>query len=539
MSELTALKPQADATADTKMLSHIRYLLQAGQYHQSFNFAKALVKAKPLCAEHWLVLSEVLSNPSLAGTGKPLVAANRAVQLAPENIACLTQQANCLVDDGEFKKAQSIAEKALALNPADAFIYDKLGLIFNRCGELTTAYQCFKKATELQPKTTHFLFNLAALQRAMGLTDEARQSFTAVIACEPDNSSAYLARSGLYKASDELNAVNELKQALAKAKHPHSKVKLNFALAKELEDMQQYQNSFSYLQAGNDIRKQHMDYQVANDVQAMEAITNSFSPKNYSAITAGFDTEEPIFIIGLPRTGTTLLERIITSHTEVFSAGELQNFSINLVKQAQQKLGQGLNRSDLIKQSVNLDYDALGRCYLESTRPRTGSHKHFVDKLPLNFLYAGLIHKALPEAKIIHLTRSPMDACYAIYKTLFEQAYPFSYQLSDLAQYYLAYRRLMDHWQTLLGDNLYHVAYEDLVNQQEQTSRALIDYCRLDWQPECLHFEKNSAPTSTASATQVREGIYKSSVAKWRNYEQQLQPLQQAIEEGGYNAVSW
>jgi hypothetical protein len=252
--------------------------------------------------------------------------------------------------------------------------------------------------------------------------------------------------------------------------------------------------------------------------------------------TAGglVDCEEPIFIVGLPRTGSTLLERMLGSHSDVFAAGELQNFAIELVKLAKSTFaGERLDKLSLVNKSTRLDFSALGANYLDSTRPRTGSSRFFIDKMPLNFLYIGLIHLALPAARIVHLTRHPMDACYAIYKTPFDQAYPYSYDLQDLGRYYIAYRQLMDHWHAMLPGRVLDVAYEDLVSNTEGTIRQVLEYCDLEWQPACLDFHQSLAPTNTASAAQVREPVYTSSVAKWRHVEEGLAPLRTMFEQAG------
>ena len=194
--------------------------------------------------------------------------------------------------------------------------------------------------------------------------------------------------------------------------------------------------------------------------------------------------------------------------------------------------------ANLVTQSLTLDFSKLGEAYLSSTGTRRSGIRFVTDKLPLNFLYCGLIHKALPAAKIIHVTRNPMDACYAMYKRLFRDAYPMSYDLSDLGNYYLAYWKLMQHWYQLMPDAIYPVCYEDLVIHQEQTSRDLIAHCDLPWQDACLRFQENPAASTTASASQVRLPVYTSSIGKWRRYEMELKPLKFLLEKAGVDVDS-
>jgi hypothetical protein len=192
-----------------------------------------------------------------------------------------------------------------------------------------------------------------------------------------------------------------------------------------------------------------------------------------------------------------------------------------------------MTRRQLVQQTAELDFTRLGEAYLDSSRPLTGHTPHFIDKMPLNFLYAGLIHLALPHARIIHLVREPMDSCYAIYKRLFQDAYPWSYDLDEIADYYLAYRRLMTHWNKAMPGVIHELHYEELVTSAETCSRELLCHCDLIWEEQCLHFDQSTAPSTTASASQVRQPLYTSSIQRWRDYEQQLAPLAEKLREAG------
>jgi hypothetical protein len=247
---------------------------------------------------------------------------------------------------------------------------------------------------------------------------------------------------------------------------------------------------------------------------------------------AGHVNAEPIFVIGMPRTGTTLLERILSSHSVVHPAGELQTFSVELAKHCKRVEGEAPSRAeDLVVRSALIDFTALGEDYIAGTRPGTGQTAHFVDKLPLNFLYAGLIHLALPKAKIVLLERDPMDTCYAIYKTLFEGIYPFSYDLEELANYFAAYRQLIDHWQSVMPGVMHVVKYEELVTDPEPVVDDLLSYCSLSYEEACRRFYENRNVSTTASAVAVREDLFQSSIGLWRNYEEQLKPVTEILGE--------
>ena len=197
------------------------------------------------------------------------------------------------------------------------------------------------------------------------------------------------------------------------------------------------------------------------------------------------------------------------------------------------KLGPVQDRKEIIARSLVVDHGKVGRRYIERTRPFTGHTPHFIDKLPGNFMMIGTIHLSLPNAKIIHVRRTPVDACYAIYKFLFNEAYAWSYDLGEIASYYVAYHRLMAHWREALPGRLIEIAYEDLVADLESVARKLVADLGLAWEPACIEFHRNEAAAMTGSAAQVRQKVYSSSVGRWKNYEEQLQPVVKALERAG------
>jgi hypothetical protein len=307
-----------------------------------------------------------------------------------------------------------------------------------------------------------------------------------------------------------------------------------YALAKELEDLGESERSFQYLKLGADTRRGLMQYHIDRDLETMSSIQETFSADLFERSIEGDSNAEAIFILGMPRTGTTLVERILSSHTDVFAAGELNNFAVQLMNLVRAHVSENkLPRDELVRLSAGIDFKTLGAAYIESTRPFTGHTPRFIDKLPLNYLYTGLIHLALPNAKVINLRRNPMDTCYAVYKQLFLDAYPFSYDLEELGKYYVAYHRLMEHWHAVLPGVIHTVDYETLVSDIEGESRRLLDFCDLDWQPQVLKYYESKEASTTASTTQVRQPVYKSSVGRWRDYERQLQPLIRILRDAG------
>ncbi len=395
------------------------------------------------------------------------------------------------------------------------------------------AHAAYDKAVRLAPDQIRYRFNRAAVLRFLGQLDAAEQDYDAIIAAHPDDAEAWLNRSELRIQTGERNHVSALEQWAARGFSGwRQEVPVRFALAKEYEDLGLYADSWRQLHAGAALRRGHLQYDVNADLATVDWIRAAFP----EALTHsdGDPSGEPIFIVGMPRTGTTLLERILGGHRDVFAAGELAHFALAVVAATKRATGRpDLGRSDLIAASARADFRELGADYLSRTRPRTGHTRRFVDKMPLNYLYCGLIRRALPGARILHLTRHPMATCYAVYKTLFNQGYPFSYDLAELADYYAGYRRLMAHWHEALPGQILDVSYERLVTDPMGESQRVFEYCGLEWSPGCLDFHQGTSATTTASAAQVRRPIYRSSVDLWRHYATQLAPVAQRLDGAG------
>jgi hypothetical protein len=244
--------------------------------------------------------------------------------------------------------------------------------------------------------------------------------------------------------------------------------------------------------------------------------------------------ESPIFIVGLPRTGTTLVDRIIGSHSAVHSAGELSALMDAVAAVAVAECPQTASTwLGLAKAMGSLHGEPIAREYLARAHALRGDKRRFTDKAPANFFYCALIFRAFPSARIVHLTRHPLAACHAIYKTRFNGGYPFAYELGELADFYLNYRRLMAHWHAILPGRILNVAYEDVVTAQGATTRRILDYLGLPFEPACLDFHLNPQAAMTSSSVQVRQPLYESSLSLWRHYAQDLEPLRQRLLAGG------
>ncbi|MBV2130611.1 tetratricopeptide repeat-containing sulfotransferase family protein [Arsukibacterium indicum] len=489
-----------------------------------------LIRHFPHVADSWLAASIFAEQTSQFG--KALQATDRALTLTPNAPALQLRRLHCLQRCHQTAAALQLADHLCQTPPADAAFLSELALQCSQLQRFNQAAQLYQQAVTLQPDNATLYYNYATMLRFCGQLTDAEHMLDKAIALEPGDTDAWHLRSNLRKQQPTRHHCADLTAMLQQQDlSPKQRVQLHYALAKELEDLQQYPQSFVQLHAGASLRRQHINYQLDDDLAVMQHIQQQFGADFFRQRSAGgCNSDEPVFIVSMPRAGSTLAERILGCDQQVQLAGELNNFASQFARQAQLQAGRKLDKPALVQQATQLDFAALGQAYIDSTRPLTGQHKHFVDKLPLNFLYVGLIHLALPRARIIHVQRNPIDHCYAIYKHLFADAYPFSYQLDELAKYYQAYQALMAHWQQVLPGVIYTVQYEDLISQPETQSKALFEYCGLTWTERCLQFHQhNQQASTTGSASQIRQPLYSSSVARWRCYQTELAELVNAF----------
>lgn len=515
------------------MLARAEFLLSKGKLQDAVNIANHTLRNYRRDPRVWSLFCKI--NLAQRRYDNAIENAKKVIELAPDNIQSYLLLARIYISAG--KNSQSILqiEKATSFDPEQASSNDVIGTLYSLCDQTEKALAYSRRAVDKEPDNTFYRANLALIQRMIGDLDGAEANFDQVIKSDLHNYQAYYARADLKTWTAESNHIPQMKDLLLSGTtNWRGEVSLRFAIAKECEDIGSYSEQFRFIKSACDLQRRHTRYDISDDVDAISRIIEVYTKDTLAKMGPGNASAEPIFVLGLPRTGTSLVDRIIGNHSKVYSAGELNNFSSLLVKAIREKSGSAnMKMTEMIDKSVETDAAELGKNYIESTRPKTGHTPHFIDKLPLNYLYCGIIHAALPSAKIIVLERDPLDACFAIYKTMFIGIYPFSYDLEELGLYYLAYRRLVDHWQDVLGDALYCVAYEDIVENTEAEVRELLEYCNLEWESQCIEFYNNPAPATTASAVQVRQPIYHSSVGRWKHYRDELGSLINIFEQNG------
>lgn len=442
-----------------------------------------------------------------------MVCADHAVECMPRDPIALVLRAKVLFLSGEARSALEAAETAARMIDNAPETLDALGAIFGLLGLHGRAKEFFQRAVASRGDVPQYLFNLAATERMTGALSAAETHCNAAIKLDRHYALAHYLRSDLRIQTADQNHIAEMEALIADGRlTPQSEVMLRFALGKECEDLDLHGRAFDHVEAGCDLHRRSPTHDHAAAIAEIDRIIATHTRSWIAAAPAGYSAAAPVFVAGLPRTGTTLVERIIASHPEMTSAGETGAFAAELCR---------------AMKATSSDPNDLGKRYIDSvTAFRVPPNARFVDKTLKNYLYCGLIRIALPEAKIILVQRRPMDACWAIYKAHFQGKFGFSYDQIELAEYYLSYRRLSRHWKaTLPPDMLTEINYEDIVDDQSAASRRLIEFVGLPWHDEVLRFHESPTPSATASAVQVRRPVYSSSVGKWRHHADRLAPL--------------
>ena len=505
--------------------------LNGARWARAQDLAAQLLRAAPHAGGAYFIAGVAASR--LGQIDLALAHLHRSTQLSPQRADYLAELARVLHDSWRTNEAMAAADRAFALAPTDAVTLTTLGVLFARSNEHRRAAEVFERAVAVMPAVGEFKFNLATSLTATGQLERAEQALLDCLRVEPSNWRAYLALADLLKKDAGSDHIAMFQRQLALSESDDdAAMYLNLALAKEMETLGRYEPSFAHLSEGKRRGGARRRYTSERDAALFEAL---MQPVAEPQPGQGNASRAPIFVIGMPRSGTTLVERILSSHPTVHSAGELQNFGIALKRISGSATPARLDLEVLSRVRAP-DWTVLGDEYLRSTESVAGNRPHFVDKLPHNFLYAGHIARALPHASIICLRRHPMDSCLSNFRQLFAQNspyYDYSFDLLDTGRYYLLFDKLMAHWARTMPGRIMQVGYEDLVDHQEDVTRRILAHCDLPWNDACLRFEENNAPVATASAVQVRSPMFRTSLRRWKRYEPQLCGLRKLLEAGG------
>jgi tetratricopeptide (TPR) repeat protein len=485
----------------------------------------------PTSEKGWIYGSMTCLMAGDPATGRVLVA--EFLSRHPATVSALLQRAECELALGQRAAALVSAQSARAIASEDTAALDAIGVFLTHAAAHRDALAVYEQALAIKPSDASLLLGRAVLSRYLGNFAQARLDYDAILAQAPHHADALKGRADLARQAPRPEEIGDLTAALAEpGVSPADAVSLHFALGKAHEDAGDHATSWRHVVAGNDLQRSHMRYDPAVDAAVVDGLIEAFPTRLPTVATAS--AEAPIFIVGLPRTGTTLVERILSSHSTVHAGGELPALSESLSRLVGEK--RALSELDwlgFVAALPHVDPQQLATVYLQRVQSWRGSKPRFTDKQLTNYYYCGLILAAFPNARIIHVTRHPLATAHAIYKTLFPRTHPYAYRLEEIAEYYVGYQRLMNHWTRLYPDAIHEIAYEDIVGAQEPTTRRLLEACGLSFEDACLQFQDNAAAATTASFAQVRSPLYDSSVALWRHHETALTPVRQRLAMAG------
>lgn len=503
--------------------------LENGQIEEASACCKEALRRKPeLVPAHFLVGLIGLE----AHDRKTAFSAFRSVtQLEPGHAAAWAHLAKLFMGEGQVSRADAALAEAVKHVANEPIVFDLLGTVYSLMGEYGLANEWFSKANTQQPDYPPYMLNYANNLVYHGNTGKANGVFESLLKIQPNSPQAHWTLAGSRKATDRTHIDRMREYAHQPGLHPRAQAFYQYAIGKELEDLGDWDNAFQAFETGARARRQTVEYDEAAEIEMFRFLETNFTTDRFDN-TGGDPSSAPIFVLGQPRTGTTLIDRIISSHSQVHSAGELQQFSLALRRLSNYRDPKRFSAA-MFAATLDLEPKKIGALYLETTRRMQGDTPRFVDKLPQNYLMIPLILAALPNAKIVHLSRSPMDACFASFKQLFADAYLHSYDLNEMARHHARYFHLMEVWRKRFEGRFLDISYEATASDLEPNVRALLTFLELPWEDACLNFHQQKTAVSTASAVQVREPAHTRSIGRWRRYQQQLQPMLKTLIESG------
>ncbi len=497
---------------------------RAGRLEQAEAAYREILRRDPRNIEALRLLALIAMQTEHYGQAEKLLA--RAVELAPDFLDAWVDLSRAQLEQLHLPAALASIARAEQLNPRSASVQVHMANVQSRSGHYAEAIGAFRRALELNTNSTAACLGLGNTLKTIGRQAEAIDAYRRAIGLRPDLSEAWWSLSNLKTFRFDDADVDAMQHQLeSPALSDEARAQFSFALAKALEDRGEYARAFEQYDCGNRTRRKLENYDPVQTEVINERIRAVFDA-DFMARNAGSGDPDPspIFIVGLPRSGSTLIEQILASHSHVDATHELPEVG-RLILQINRESRGKATYPEAVRDFDGEAWAKLGRSYIEATRQYRRDAPRFLDKNPNNFASMGLISLALPNARFINARRHPLDTCLSCYKQLFARGQPFTYDLVEIGEYYLEYDRMMTHWSAVLSDRVLDVQYEDVIADLQGQVRRMLVFCGLSWEDACLRFHETERAIRTASSEQVRRPIYDSSIGIWRHYERELAPL--------------
>ena len=453
----------------------------------------------------------------------------RALQVDPTYTLVWANLAQVFSVTGQLDKAKKSFKNILNMEPKNGLIWAEYGTVLTKLARYSDGKDAYLKALKFKPNSPRVYLSLGHVYKTMGEIDNSINSYKSTIKQNNLSGEAYWSLANLKTYSFTNDEIKNMEATLDTEISDIERCQMHFALGKAYEVKKDYNNSFINYSKGNRVKKGLIKYSSRETSEKTKKVLNFFNEENISSLSNSSTLDrDPIFVLGMPRSGSTLIDQIISSHSMVDGTQELPNI-IKIA--AELNSDSDDNYPEALKDLKGNELSALGLDYIRETKWARDSAPFFIDKMPNNFIHIGLIKTILPNAKIIDTRRDAMDTCFSCFKQFFARGQLFTYSLEDLGNYYVDYIKAMNHWHKVYGEDIYTVHYDNVINNTESTIRELIEYCELPFEDNCLEFYKSSRPVKTPSAEQVRQPIYKSGLNYWKNYADFLSPLKKIIDE--------
>jgi len=514
--------------------------LNRGDYSQVTLLCEQILDQDEDNAEAWFFMSVVAAAGRRVAQAIKLV--DKALEYDPEHIEYLSQKARYHILLNQQSLAREAADKAFAAKPDRALILDTLGVVYSKSGAVEKARDVFSRAVELDPDNAQFRYNLASVEKFLNNVDAAKASYEKAIDLQPGFARAWWALSELQQNQLDANRLERLQKELSRTQ-PGSEDELYLchAISRDPERQGNLEQAFAYLERGKQRLSDKVNYSPVQDQRLMQAAHDVFASGPLAELAHNphpndvADDGKAVFVLGMPRSGTSLVEQVINCHSQVRSLGELQEFA-RAVKLKSRTQGAPLLNEAVVSAAAQVNPTEIGTLYYQMLGERVPDEGRFIDKMPLNFLCVGFILTALPRAKVVCLQRNPMDTILSNYRQLFAPEFPgynYHYDLADTANFYVEFHHLMAFWLELFGERIYQVNYEALIAEPEVETRALLEYLELPWEDQVLEFNANQEAVLTASTLHGRQPIHKNTIGRWHDYEDLLQPAMNVLRTRG------
>ena len=519
-----ALSPQQ------AQLEEATRLFVAGKFREAEQMAQALIKANPMDVNAALLMARIAINAQCFEDAEKLLV--RITEIAPGFVAAWHDLGSVLKELNRYEEAVSVLSHAVSLAPNNAVTHYFLGAALAMAAKPEEAIEAYQRAVTLDPELTGALIGLGHVLKTVGDQAGGIEAYRRAIALRPNFGETYYSLANLktFKFNDQ--EIEDMVQRVGNEKLPvDCQVHFAFTLGKAFEDKKDYQQAFDYYALANQKHRETIAYDPVQTEIAHQKMRDVFSKdyfEQHRARELGCADPAPIFILGLPRSGSTLLEQILASHSQVDGTSELPD--ISMIAQSITSRGSGRSFPQSMPDLRDEEIEALGVQYLKQTARHRAGAAFFTDKMPNNFAYVGFIKAILPNAKIIDARRHPMDSCVGCFKQHFAKGQTFTYDLFELGEFYLEYDALMCHWDEVLPGQVLRVQYETVVDDLEAEVRRILAFCELPFEQSCVNFHETQRAVRTASSEQVRQPIYKGSVATWRRFGERLDGLREVLD---------